>query len=190
MTEISQIVRSIEQTSKPFPEITDYPNEPGIYAFSLLAGSNLNNFGKSNQVIYAGIAKDSLRARDLGNHFRTGRTGSSTLRRSIGAVLKSELNLTARSRNGTSDRRAINNYIFEPSGDERLTTWMIKNLKVGYWKDLNRMNYKLLRDFELKIIKHFSPTLDLDARSKHLNPLATELDQLRNMCRTEAEIKL
>ena len=188
--EIIEILRSIEQTSKPFLEIKNYPKEPGIYAFSLLAGSSLKGFGKPDQVIYVGIAKESLKTRDLGNHFKTGKTGSSTLRRSIGAVLKTELTLTAISRNGTLDSRAINNYIFETEGDERLTKWMIKNLRIGYWKDLNQLNYSNLRDLELQIITHLKPTLDLDARSRHLNPMALELGKLRSICRKEAAFRL
>jgi GIY-YIG catalytic domain-containing protein len=49
--------------------------------------------------LYVGKAEDSLIARDLRTHFGSGRTGSSTLRRSFAALLAQRLDLHAQPRN-------------------------------------------------------------------------------------------
>ena len=137
-------------------------------------------------LLYVGIAKDSLKNRDLGNHLNSDSTGRSTLRRSIGAILKTELNLKSFSRNGTVNKREINNYVFNIKGDILLTKWMTKSLVVGFWEDKNKIPYTQLRAIEEKVIKILMPTLDLDKRTRKYNPFADKLDGLREICRIEA----
>lgn len=185
---LDKIIKSIKETAKGINEHLDYPTCPGIYAFMLKENSHLNEFGKPNQVLYVGIAKDSLKKRDLGNHFSSKSTGRSTLRRSIGAILKKEFKLTASSRNGTNSSREILNYKFNSNGEQLLTDWMTENLIIGYWKDENSIPYSELRDWEEEVIIFLRPTLDLDKRTRKYNVLASRLDSLRLICRNEAEI--
>lgn len=51
------------------------------------------------QPLYVGKAERSLNGRDVGTHFAAGRTGSSTVRRSLAALLVNELALVAVPRN-------------------------------------------------------------------------------------------
>ena len=182
----NDIIKSIRLTTKRATDHQDYPIFPGIYSFVLADNSTLKQFGVGGQIIYVGIAKDSLKNRDLNTHFRTGRTGSSTLRRSIGAILKQDLKLTALTRNGTALQIAIDNYTFDVDGDKRLSEWMEKNLRIGYWVDKNKIPYEALRKFEEDVIKELRPTLDLDNRTRKYNPLGGTLDALRKICKEES----
>ncbi|MGW3547006.1 GIY-YIG nuclease family protein [Janibacter hoylei] len=49
--------------------------------------------------LYIGKAERSLVSRDLQTHFTSGKTGQSSLRRSLAALLRVELDLTAQPRN-------------------------------------------------------------------------------------------
>lgn len=180
---INDIIASIRQTARNAAEHEEYPTCPGIYSFVLAGNSTLKNFGKNGQIIYVGIAKESLKQRDLNTHFKTGSTGHSTLRRSIGAVLKQELKLTALTRNGTTVKRAIDHYRFDLDGDIRLSDWMQENLRIGFWEDHNRLPYKTLRDMEEAITRELKPTLDLDNRTRKYNHLATLLLSLREFAK-------
>ncbi|MEN2398370.1 GIY-YIG nuclease family protein [Flavobacterium sp. MC2016-06] len=184
---VAEIVNVLMTNAKPFNEHLDFPTCPGIYSFILKKNSNLKEFGASDQVLYVGIAKDSLKKRDLGNHFNNMGTGRSTLRRSLGAILKKDLGLTAFSRNGKNSKREIINYTFDVNGEVALTKWILQNLNIGYWKDEQSFPYSKLRELEEEVIKLLRPTLDLDARTKKYNILGVKLDELRLICRLEAE---
>lgn len=183
---LDKIIKSIKETAKGINEHIDYPTCPGIYAFMLKEKSHLNEFGTPNQVLYVGIAKDNLKKRDLEKHFNGTKTGVSTLRRSLGAVLKEEFNLKSFSRNGINNRIEILNYKFNAEGEQLLTDWMTENLIIGYWKDEDSISYSVLRKFEEKVIIFLKPTLDLDGRTKKYNALAGKLQGLRKVCRNEA----
>ncbi len=178
---------SFFKTKQPVNGHKDYPKSSGIYAFSLSDKSKLGEFGIGGQIIYIGIAKHSLHDRDFNQHFKTGKTGSSTLRRSIGAILKSKLNLTAIPRGGVNDSKRYDNYKF--SQEQELTDWMISNLEIGYWIPQKVLSYQELRDIEKQITISLKPTLDLDNRTRRFNPLADKLDGLREICRQEARTK-
>jgi hypothetical protein len=182
MTEL--IEKSLRQTKKFVTEHKNYPTNSGIYAFYLSDNSNLLEFGKGGQLIYVGIAKDSIQDRDLNQHFKTGKTGSSTLRRSIGAILKSELDLIAIPRGAENDKKRFENYKF--TNDQPLTNWMTTNLQIGYWIPDKIISYSELRNLEKAITLELKPTLDLDIRTRRYNLLATKLQTLRSICKTEA----
>jgi hypothetical protein len=81
---------------------------------------------------YVGKAQDGFRRRLLREH--SGDTGRSTLRRTLGALLKDELELRARPRASRGEPKPINftNYDFDPDGNARLSDWMSANLEVEY----------------------------------------------------------
>ena len=139
MTNKGEIIKSINRTVKPVSAHIDYSKFPGVYAFILNDHSTLKEFGRPNGILYVGIAKDSLADRDLGNHFNRNSTGRSTLRRSIGSILKVDFDLKVFSRNGTNNKREILNYVFNIEGDINLTDWMKSSLVVGYWEDKNKI---------------------------------------------------
>jgi hypothetical protein len=182
---MEQIIRSFINTKQFIDGHKDYPVKPGVYAFYLSDNSSLREFGASGQLIYIGIAKYSLHDRDFKQHFNSSKTGNSTLRRSIGAVLKDQLELSAIPRGGNNDTKRIVNYKFR--FEQNLTDWMISNLQIGYWVPDKILTYKQLRDKEKLITIELQPTLDLDPRTKKYNPLADRLDKLRGVCRDEAK---
>lgn len=79
---------------------------------------------------YVGKAESSLASRDLRTHFRTGKTGSSTLRRTLAALLREELDLRALPRNRERPAYFANDAL-APDGDERLTRSMHDNLEIA-----------------------------------------------------------
>ena len=184
ITMTEQIKKSFIQTKQFFNGHKNYPTQSGIYAFYLSDNSNLFDFGKGGQLIYVGIAKDSLHDRDFNQHFKTGKTGSSTLRRSIGAILKTHLNLIAIPRGASNDTKRFENYKFKD--DQPLTDWMTANLQIGYWVPNSILTYSELREIEKNVTLDLKPTLDLDIRTRRFNILADRLVALRNICKTEA----
>lgn len=74
--------------------------------------------------LYVGKAERSLAPRDIDTHVSTGKTGSSTLRRSLAGSLSDALSLEGRPRNPAKPERFAN-FRLEGSGDERLTGWMV-----------------------------------------------------------------
>ena len=81
------------------------PKQPGLYAFY---GDDRTWFdlglspAYDGQHLYVGKAERSLNGRDVGTHFAAGKTGSSTVRRSLAALLVNELALIAVPRNWPS----------------------------------------------------------------------------------------
>jgi len=145
----------------------------------------MKNFGSGGDVLYVGIAKESLNSRDIKTHFNSKRTGSSTLRRSLGAILKDDFKLKALPRSINKTEQDIYCYKFDVNGEDQLTKWMKNNLLVGYCVTENA-NYLKLREIEEDVIKILKPTLDLDRRTRHLNIHYLELDRLRKICQAEA----
>src|SRR5208337_2093567 len=95
---------------------------PGVYAFfltdpALFSGIDVDPSG----LLYVGKTESSL---DVRNHFAHKHSGFSTLRRSVGAILKQEELLKVIPRASGSSPTNIRNYRFSPESEERLTAWM------------------------------------------------------------------
>lgn len=87
--------------------------------------------GPSPAALYVGKAKDSIRKRVSGTHLVKSRSGSSTLRRSIGALLLVPLQLRPQPRSLTpSDSKRFTNYRFHPAGEDSLSEWIASNIRV------------------------------------------------------------
>jgi hypothetical protein len=182
----STIYKSFLRTKRMLDAYQAYPKQGGIYALFLVGDADLGDFGQSGCLIYIGIAKESLQNRDLRQHFRNGLTGSSTLRRSLGAILKNRLQLIAIPRGSGTDSRRFNNYRFSDEGERELTSWMVSNLELGYWVPDRPLTYQQLRKEEERVTIEFRPTLDLDRRTRNNNPFADMLSGLRKICKMEA----
>jgi hypothetical protein len=97
-------------------------------------------------LLYLGKAEDSLRDRLLSTHFRSGRTGHSTARRTFAALLDLE-SCPRPSRIAAPTpkqiERCITNYGLVPDDERRLTEWMIASLEVrsfaSAWQPLNEL---------------------------------------------------
>lgn len=102
----------------------------GIYGYFLDRPDKLRSISvPPNGLLYIGMTDSSLDARC---HFEHQHSGFSTFRRSLGAILKSELQLRALPRAPGASRSNVLNYRFEAEGERRLTEWMRENLIYSY----------------------------------------------------------
>jgi hypothetical protein len=107
--------------------------------------------------VYIGKAEDSLLARDGRTHFTEGRTGQSTLRRSIAALLRDRLDLAAQARNPDEPGRFYA-YGLDAQSERRLQHWMGKRLKISAWPKPDGVD---LSDVERALLKRWKPPLNL-----------------------------
>lgn len=113
----------------------EVPQSPGLYAVHGEAAVWQElGIGEPADArpLYVGKAERSLASRDVDTHFSTGKTGSSTLRRSLAGLLTDALSLEGRPRNLAKPERFAN-FGLEASGDERLTGWMVTHLRLAVW---------------------------------------------------------
>ncbi len=111
-------------------------------------------------------------------HFSSRGTGFSTLRRSIGALLKDELTLEAIPRSSGKAQSNYQNYRFRAEGEEKLTSWMAANLEVGVCPVDSEY-----RPVEKQLIAELQPVLCLTGWP---NPHARQIKESRRKCADEA----
>lgn len=138
----------------------EVPSEAGLYAVH--GGRGVwQELGlgapPDDRPLYVGKAEDNLVARDLRTHFETGRTGSSTLRRSCAALLAQQLDLHAQPRNPKRPERYAN-YALAAGDDARLTGWMRGKLRLAVWP---KQRHCALADIEQHILVRLLPPLNL-----------------------------
>lgn len=134
---------------------------PGLYAFygDEHSWSDLQLTPVfDGQPLYVGKAELSLNGRDVGTHFATGKTGSSTVRRSLAALLVDELVLIPVPRNlARPDGSA--NFALEHAGDARLSDWMERRLFLATWVKPDGV---FLDELETAVVRQLRPPLNLD----------------------------
>jgi len=175
--EIKQAIKELHRTRTSI-SVVKPSYRSGIYAVYLKHGSCLEGFPSSKDgLIYIGVTSDLAR-RGFENHFSSEKTGFSTLRRSLGAILKQELNLKAIQRGRSSSDSNFKKYRFLPDGEERLTMWMKTNLEFGVC--VVQEDYK---SFEVPVIETLEPVLNLKG---WYNPYGKDIKALRKICADEA----
>ena len=184
-----EVVDSIIKSIKPVSKIEHLPEKQGIYAYFLDSTEDLKEFGNVGDPIYVGLAEKSLHGRDTMSHLVSGKTGWSSFRRSIGAILKEKLSLIAIKRDKNGSKLRPDKYKFTEEGESRLTEWMLASLKFGYWVNDSPFGKQELRMLEEKVILKLMPKLDLDRRTRNNNPFASLLDNYREICREEVKTK-
>lgn len=110
------------------------------------------------QPLYVGKAEKSLNGRDVVTHFATGKTGSSTVRRSLAALLSNELDLVPVPRNLAKPDGSAN-FALEQAGDVRLSDWMEQRLFLATWVKPDGV---FLDDVETAVVRRLRPPLNLD----------------------------
>ncbi len=141
-------------------DLSRVPSAPGLYAVhgdrsvwqQLDVGSP-----PDERPLYVGKAEKSLATRDVRTHFTSGKTGSSTLRRSLAALLRQRLDLHACPRNLNKPDGSAN-YALERDSDDRLTDWMIRNLSLAVWTSSESA---VLDDLETAVLAKVRPPLNL-----------------------------
>lgn len=153
-------------------------NAPGIYAYF---PNSLDALGAisipTSGPLYIGMTDSSLDAR---SHFEHAHSGFSTLRRSLGAILKDQLRLRALPRAPGRSRTNIINYRFDDDGEGRLTEWMRENLTYSYREITGNVAAA-----EKDAIRSAWPPLNL---KDWKNDQRGEIKRLRALCATEASL--
>jgi len=147
----------------------------GVYAFFLQPrGLLLPIQPGPERVLYVGVTKDGLEVR---NHFEIN-TGFSTLRRSLGAILRRELALRAVPRSGGAKPNP-SHYMFAFDGEEIVSRWMRANLLASFvpieGQDMEKLEAQLITDLQ--------PPLNLTGWP---NPQRALIKKLRARCVQEA----
>lgn len=136
------------------------PREPGLYAFygDDRAWSQLRLVAAfDDQPLYVGKAEKSLNGRDVRTHFAAGRTGSSTVRRSLAALLADDLDLVAVPRNlDRPDGSA--NFGLAPASEVRLSEWMERRLSLAIWVKAGDV---ALDEVETAAVRRLRPPLNM-----------------------------
>lgn len=174
-------------------------SHPGVYEVCVRDGSCLFPVAKkSKQVIYIGMAR---KLRDRGKqHLATNKPGWSTLRLSLGAILRQrgKLKFRAKQRNENEKQFHVR---FDDKGEEDLTKWMRNNLlvRIREFHGMSRKDpdvIKRVKELEKKLIMNLMPPLTLrlpDGVGKplkimELNKQAKYIRGERKNCREEAKI--
>ena len=132
----------------------------------------------SNGVIYIGISKRL----ELRNHFKAKHSGFSTIRRSIGAILKDDLKLSAEPRSKGNSKTNYMNFRFAGNGEKYLSLWMQSNLEYSIVE--LEGDFSKTETLETCLISENGPPLNL---TKFENCQKMHIQRLRNICKEEAK---
>lgn len=175
--EIEVLANELERLSTTSLNVAS-PAKSGVYAY-FLSGErkSLGDFSAGRRgLIYVGTSSN-LSIREVDMHFNSANTGFSTLRRSLGAILRGELGLTAIPRGPGKSESNVTHYRFRRDGEARLTAWMTANLTRSACVSENAER------IEGELIRRLEPLLNLTGWS---NPHRNAIKRLRKQCADEA----
>jgi hypothetical protein len=156
--------------------IPDHPSS-GVYAIFARNGDCVPDIDlPPSGLVYIGLSSDLERR----NHFNAPHSGFHSPRRSIGAILKETLNLTAIPRAPGPSKSNYENFRFTQDGEDRLTSWMQSNLEYSIYPfsgDVDELERGLMVENE--------PPLNLN---KWRNPQKQKIEALRKACKQEAKL--
>ncbi len=138
LPDAKEVLKELFENSRPLKEIKKFSDSPGIYGVFFYGNDfplkDIKDDNKNGILIYIGKTESSQLKRDVKQHFTDGRTGSSTLRRSLGALLRSQLKLNPipRSTKERSDNKYLM-YKFDEKSEKDLTLWMKENLGLAFF---------------------------------------------------------
>jgi hypothetical protein len=126
----------------PFVPIADLPDVPGLYALWAATSQTIESLGLSEvegqvplleRPLYVGKAEGSILHRLSKDHFASGDTGHSTVRRTFAALLDLE-SRPRHSRIAQPSERQLRvltaNFDLVAEADEHLSAWMVRSLVV------------------------------------------------------------
>ncbi|TFB66157.1 GIY-YIG nuclease family protein [Cryobacterium sp. Hz9] len=167
------------------------PPKPGLYAI-YGDGTVWTTLGVTSTVdggpLYVGKSEDDLLAREVFAHFnasaaRKPATGSSTVRRSFAALLRTELHLQSQARNPLKPADFAS-YGLVGNGDLDLTVWMAENLELAVWEKPKIPEFAL-KDIETQVIHDWDPPINI-----HEAPTSRrQLKALRELLAREARVR-
>lgn len=179
-----EVIQYLQTSALPFPKIKFFSDKPGIYAV-LFCGTSfpLKDYKPGiREIVYLGKTEKSQASRMLNTHFCSGRTGSSTIRRSLGALLRDELQLSPIPRNSVDfDAKRFSQFKLDEPSDERLSKWMQNNLSISFLEYPKSPNE--IDSLETDLISQLKPIFNID-RKNTLNPYAAILKAERKATAT------
>lgn len=154
------------------------PDSPGCYV--LVADPEtmreLGLDGSGPAALYVGKAEDSIHKRVSRTHLVKSRTGSSTLRRSIGALLRTKLALEPQPRSIKRTEKDIQNYKFDSAGEQRLSEWVAASIRVCGVASSDPATT------ESSLIRQLHPPLNLTKLGGWTNPDKEMIGRMRKEC--------
>ena len=175
---MNSTISIFDQLSKIRGSVENIPEHfgSGIYAIFTKNLDCLPGFTiPSSGVIYIGISNRL----ELRNHFKAKHSGFSTIRRSIGAILKNQLNLSAEPRSKGDSETNYRNFRFTGNGENFLSLWMQSNLEYSIVELEGDLG-----EIETCLISQIEPPLNL---TKYENYQKKRIQHLRNQCKEEAK---
>ena len=177
-----EIIKLLKERKKDFLKTETFSQQPGIYAFFYI-GEDFPLFGdkvKKNQLIYIGKTESSQEKRNSNTHFASGKTGSSTVRKSFGSLLCKQESLIPIPRNNSDYAKGrYSHFKFDADSEEIITTWMQNNLALSFYEYPESKD--MIEALETDIIKKLVPVLNIDGKNPN-NPYKEFLLQLRKNC--------
>lgn len=179
--ETIKIINLLKKRRTNFLEIKNFSLKSGIYAFFFI-GDEFPYFGDKvtkHHIIYIGKTEYSQKKRDEKTHFATGATGSSTVRKSIGSLLRTKNNLIPIPRNNLDyQKRRFSHFKFDTRSEEIITEWMINNLALAFYEYSG--SRKEIKYLEAELINTLVPVLNISKNPK--SSFRKFLQQLRKEC--------
>ena len=183
---MSRIIENLILNKKKFKNTSSFSDKPGIYAL-FFTGDNfiIDNVAPSEeQIIYIGKTQKSQKSRDVDTHFKSGKTGSSTIRKTIGSLLFKKYNLIPIPRNNTDYiRKRKSHFTFDHDSENIITDWMVDNLGLSFFEfDGSTSELDII---ESKLICELKPIFNIDKKNL-LNPHRKYLMEMRKICADKA----
>jgi hypothetical protein len=178
-TDTASLLKSLAAEARSIEKVS-VPAEAGVYAWFAKDATTLPHVSVSpGEPIYIG-SSTNLAQRQYETHFSPRSTGFSTIRRTLGALLKQDLRLTARPRGLGKTPQDFYCYRFDPDSEERLTGWMREHILVSAHPT---REYNVLEGL---LMMAALPILNLKGVE---NSEAREIKRLRKACADEARAK-
>jgi hypothetical protein len=176
------IIDLLKERETHFLKTKSFSKLPGIYAFFFIGTDFplLEDAVKRHQIIYIGKTESSQEKRNAKTHFTTGKTGSSTVRKSIGSLLCSQERLKPIHRNDSDHENGrFSHFKFDLKSEEIISEWMKNNLALSFYE--YPANKQLIEKLETEIIRELKPVLNIDYKNPN-NPYTMQIKQLRKSC--------
>lgn len=177
-----EIVELLGKRETDFLTTKTFSQLPGIYAFFYIGNAFqlLGNSVSKHQIIYIGKTESSQDKRNSKKHFTSGKTGSSTVRKSIGSILYTQENLKPIPRNDSDySKRRFSHFKFDNASEMKITYWMKNNMAVSFYEFLE--SKEKIDVLETEIIKKLKPILNIDHKNPN-NPYLNRIKKLRKEC--------
>jgi hypothetical protein len=176
-----EAIKILRKREKDFLKTESFSQQPGIYAFFFIGDDFpiLGDAVQKHQIIYIGKTETSQEKRDAKTHFASEKTGSSTVRKSIGSILCLSKRLKPIPRNVSDyQKRRFSHFKFDNPSEETITDWMKTNLALSFF-EFPRSKQEI-ENLEKEIIDELVPVLNILKNPK--NPFKDQLQQLRESC--------